>query len=405
MTDVSERWLLSLPAGPEQLAPLLAAKQLGWKVLAVDGNAAAPGAAHADAFVQVDLRDVNAVRTVVRRWPIQAIIPAPVGRLLTTVGALNDHFGWRGCTEHAARLLVDKESFHRHAASLGLRRPDQESVRSSEELADCLSRATVARVIKPRHGAGSRHVTVLRHAGELPEVLSNYASFDFKADSLLVESFVEGEELGVDFVLVDGAYRRVLARAKRLTPLPDRVVLDYTAPAPVSSEEDAALDQELALLTGSLGLRDAVFHADVVLGADGPVVLEASARPVGLLMSERMLPAVFDSPFLGALIQLVTSGEFPFPDAPVHAAALSFLPLPAGRVTAIDRRALDPRVELAAREGGVLPPLKDVASVLARGYVLTAAPNLEAASDLAERLTHAALAAVTVSTMKDPNGP
>src|SRR5215813_2327997 len=108
MRDV-RRTILSIGAGPEQVHSIRVAKSLGHRVIAVDRNPAAPGGSYADSMLAVDIANEAEVVDVARRHGVELVVPAPIGRYLTTVGAVNDALGLRGVSRRSASSCVDKQ--------------------------------------------------------------------------------------------------------------------------------------------------------------------------------------------------------------------------------------------------------------------------------------------------------
>ncbi len=66
--------VLVFGAGVHQMPVIVAARRAGFRVVAVDGNPAAPGAGQADTFVAKDLRDHHAISRVVFREKLVGVV-------------------------------------------------------------------------------------------------------------------------------------------------------------------------------------------------------------------------------------------------------------------------------------------------------------------------------------------
>jgi D-alanine-D-alanine ligase len=134
-------------------------------------------------------------------------------------------------------------------------------------------------VVKPSRGGSSLGVKFAASAAEVPQALVAAFSYD---ERVLLERFVEGRELAVS-VLGDEA----LPVVEAIPGEGDRYDFEaryeigrtrFVCPAELSEEEERAVT-EVALATyRSLGCTGFA-RVDLILGEDGPWVLEANAIP------------------------------------------------------------------------------------------------------------------------------
>jgi D-alanine-D-alanine ligase len=134
----------------------------------------------------------------------------------------------------------------------------------------------------PREGS-SVGVYIVREAAELPPALEGAARY---AGELLVERFVAGRELTVG-ILGDEALPVIEIRPKEgfydyanKYPFlnPQAKGADHLCPAPLEAAETALVQEVARAANRALGL-EAYCRVDVLLGADGPCVLEINTIP------------------------------------------------------------------------------------------------------------------------------
>ncbi len=370
------RWVAAIGAGREQEGAIRAAQRAGCRVVALDGDPTAPGLSIADAAVVVDLRDPRAVLNALRPWPVRAVAPAPVGRILGTIGAVNDALGMRGPSADSAMCCADKVRFHAALAAADLPRAEQRVASGREAIVRAVDEVGLPCVLKPARGSGSRGVVLVEPGDDVEKAIS--AHLEVEPETTLVETALQGPEVGVDAVVRNGVLHVVLVRDKELTPPPHRQVLAYTAP---SVHDPAPIEAVLQAASTAVGLSDAMLHADVIMTAGGPVVVEMAPRPAGLLLAERLVPALCDVDWMawGVLLML---GEAPQAvPRPQRAGALRFLEARDGLVAAVPdvtRLEAMPGVVHAAvwcRVGDRLAPVRQASDVLARGVVITVGPT------------------------------
>lgn len=266
-------------ASSESLYAISEAGKKGIRTVAVDGNPAAPGLAHADEGHTVDLRDTSAVFDFFDNHPVDFLLPVPVGRILTTAGAVNDRYGLPGVSRRAAELATDKWEFHTALAAQGLRKAEAVLFNKKEEISG-ISEMEFPVVVKPRFGSGSRAVKVYRSFADLEEDMADVTSFD---EDYIAESCVPGTEYGVDAFIADGSFRMILLREKIITPEPYRQCVGYFAIEKNDSTE-ALFSRVNGLLSAAvkqLGLNNCLMHADVMDDGNESFIIELSPRPSG----------------------------------------------------------------------------------------------------------------------------
>jgi D-alanine-D-alanine ligase len=134
-------------------------------------------------------------------------------------------------------------------------------------------------VVKPSRGGSSLGVRFAAAAGEVPQALVSAFSYD---DRVLIESFVDGRELAVS-VLGD----EPLPVVEAILLEGDRYDFEaryeigrtrFACPAELTAEEERAVTDAALATYRALGCTGFA-RIDLILGADGPWLLEANAIP------------------------------------------------------------------------------------------------------------------------------
>src|SRR5207248_3616422 len=100
--------------------------------------------------------------------------------------------------------------------------------------------------------------------------------------SLLVEDFIDGEEVAVEALLRRGELE-VLAIFDKPDPLngPFFEETIYVTPSRLPKTTQALVEETCARATRALGLTDGPIHAELRLTPTGPWILEVAARSIG----------------------------------------------------------------------------------------------------------------------------
>lgn len=274
-------------ASKEALHTIEKAHAHGLKVTALDGNPEAAGLKAADKALVVDISDEKAVIEAVRQEKADFVLTVPIGRYLTTIGAVNDALQLPGISREMAMLCTDKFAFHKRLDGRGLRHchcyaveghlVTDEGGREFQKWdlgTDRLPMIFPA-ILKPRYGSGSRGIYFISGYQEFSEAL-----VQIEKEPYVLEECVPGEEYGVDGVVIQGKFQMILLRRKENTPPPARQAVGYFSVLP-SEKFWQQVYEHLKEVTAALGLKECLLHADIIKSPQGPFVIELSARPSG----------------------------------------------------------------------------------------------------------------------------
>ena len=182
---------------------------------------------------------------------------------------------------------MDKVLAKHELREAGIRTPDwvafnQTAFRdlgAGDALSDIEERLGFPLVIKPVGQGSALGVRFAAAANEVPEALVGAFSYD---DRVLLERHVDGRELAVS--LLDGEPLPVVEAVPHEEDQYDYEAryeigrTEFACPAPLEADELAAVEEAARSTWRALGLT-AFARVDLMLGEDGPQVLEVNAIP------------------------------------------------------------------------------------------------------------------------------
>lgn len=375
-------------ASSESIYTIQKARELGLYVIALDGNPEAPGLNAADASFVVDIRDPEKVFEILDKNKPDVVLPVPIGRYLTTTGAVNDKYGLVGVSADAAEICTDKYEFHKVLNEKGLRNAELYLLPAGSDVPDASELNDVYPVVvKPRFGSGSRGVEVFNTPAELEENFLKNQPYD---EDYCIESCVPGPEYGVDGVFTEGKFTLILLRGKKNTPPPYRECVGYYSVRRTDDNKEFydRVEHLMQKVGEAIGFKDTLIHADIIKDSNNnPFIIETSARPSGHNLHNLFTP-------MASGVDEVT--EFIKYAVPALKKSYSFEPQTAGnmviryfdfenvRVNKVpDEKELYKKYPLKAwqcnlKKGMFLGKVTNGASIMGRGYyVLEAATHFE----------------------------
>jgi biotin carboxylase len=256
--------LLVLGAGPAQIGLLRAARERDLFVIAVDRDPSAPGFAYADKRALVSTEDEPAVDRLARAESVDGIISPGADWPVGVAARVAARLGLPHPIDAATAALVTTKSRQRERfAAAGVPQP-----RPLEE-------ASAPCVVKAPDRQGQRGLTFVRTEEELPAAIE--AAIEASRNGVyIVEEYVDGPEVTVQAVSIDGVFHPLLV-ADRLTADPPAFGVALAHAWPCVSETQSPIEAARAAAE-ALGVRNGPTYTQIRVGADGSRVVELAAR-------------------------------------------------------------------------------------------------------------------------------
>jgi biotin carboxylase len=288
---MNEPWLVAVCAGRWQLHGIRSARRCGLRVLALDGDPAAPGFREADRSMVVDVLDPEAVISAVERCGIQ---PAGAISLVSEAGmvsaaALRERFDLPGPRMDVTLALTNKALQRELWQKAGLPGPAWRLAGTEAEIKEALKHIGRPAIIKPVDSAGSRGVTKIE-PGDPWEPVADLAFSHSRARKVLVESYLPGLEHTVETFSISGqTYVLAVTEKAKVPETGGTVAMELATPA--SREQAANVAQVAVKALAALGYSDGPGHTEVMMGPDGhPGLIESAGRGGGFMVFDGLIP-------------------------------------------------------------------------------------------------------------------
>ena len=261
--------LLVLGAGAAQLGLLEAAAGRDLEVIAVDRDPLAPGFPFADERALISSEDEEAVERLARARSVDGLISPgadwPVG-IATRVA---EHLGLPHPIDGATAVLATTKTRQRERfASAGVLQPQTFSTTDPAIPFPC--------VVKAPDRQGQRGLTLVRDRSGLAAAVEA-AKDESRGGVALVEELIDGPEVTVNAVSVDGAFIP-LTVTDRLLAEPPAFGVALAHAWPSAHETDGAIEAARAAVE-ALEITNGPTYTQLRLGSDGRAyVVEVAAR-------------------------------------------------------------------------------------------------------------------------------
>lgn len=366
-----------LGASNDQLPAYREARRRGYRVIAADARADAPGAAIADRFLAVSTRDTAELAAALDGERLAGIVSTASDASLASHRELAGRLdlAYRP-SERAVRASMDKTFFRQVVAECGL--PGYGWVAGTDPVALAADavRLTFPVVVKPSDASGGKGVSLAASAAELPTAI-RLARAESSSGLLLVEEYVLGTHYAVEIWMRHGEPHFVPVTEKRMTPLPAMVTTGHLIPARLGPGTLAEVRAVLVTLCRALDLTDGPANFDFIRTAEGTLhVVEVGARLGGNSYPQLMADA-WGVDTVGAAVSLSVGEPFDLTPTRSRVCLLHILASPLdepARVTAVrglEEARRHPAVrtlEVYARPGDTVRPFTE--SARKTGYVV-----------------------------------
>jgi len=281
------------------LGLLHAARSLGIETIAVSfdrGDRELPGAIRdaIDTLLITETNDEQALTATIlaehARQPLSGIVPG-FEFYVDSVARIAAGLGLPGLPPDSVSGLRDKAVMRQRADAAGLRVPRFAPVplhRGGEAALDTIAKTVgFPAVLKPARAAGSVHVTRCDSPEELRRAYA-WMLDDPRTDlgrglgdTAMVEEYVPGPEISVEGYVHGGDVVVVALTDKILGPEPMFVEIGHIVEAAVSPFTRNLVTSFVADVCRVLDLTTGVFHCELRLPQDQPVLIEIGARLSG----------------------------------------------------------------------------------------------------------------------------
>ena len=291
--------LLIIGAGVEQGRAYELGQDLGYKVVGTDMNPDAPAFEIADDTILASTRDPEETLQAV----IEYLLDNPKDELAgvitlandvpVTVATVAEHFKLPTIGLGAARIAADKLLMKNVFHENNVPTPAFRHVTCLDDVLSAARDWEWPIVLKPVDGRGARGVLLLDETIDMEWAWQESLGFS-TVGRLMVENFVEGPQISTESMMVDGkCYTAAYAdrNYQRLDQFRPYIIEDGgTQPAQLTAYQRWSINDLVEKAALAMGITSGIVKGDIVVGPDGPCVIEIAARLSGGYFATDQIP-------------------------------------------------------------------------------------------------------------------
>lgn len=327
--------LMIVGASVLQLPAILKAKEMGLHVAVVDFNPQAIGISYADKYYNASTMDEDAVLSAAEDFRPDGIMTLATDMPMRGVAKSSDKLHLHSINYETSVKATDKYDMIKAFKEHDVPSPWFFVVDTLEELKTHEKDVTFPCIIKPTDNAGSHGVAKVF---SFQELLDNYeyAHSCSRHGKVIVEEYLDGPEVSVEVMVVNGDVNILQITDKITTEAPHFVEMGHTQPSRLPAATQDAIRNVTVAACMAIGIDKGPAHVEMRITGRGPVMIELGARMGGDNITTHLVPLSTGIDMVGSTIK-VALGEKPDIEPTLHCgSAIRYFEVPFGVIKAIE---------------------------------------------------------------------
>lgn len=346
--EEKQKKMMILGASSLQVPAIKKAKELGYQIILVDYDENAVGFALADVKLVVSTLDQEEVYRQALIYEPDVIITSTSDGPVRTAAYVNERLGKRPDLSYENAICATiKSNMRDRLKQCGVPIPKYYEAKDFQGFLEAVDQLNGHCIVKPADNAGSRGVVLLNEPkraadlfiddGMLIERVSQeklregqkrrliayekrlndvmnrtyqYSRENSRNGTVMVEEYMQGPEVSVEIMVVEGEPHILTITDKYITPPPYFVELAHCEPSRLGMEIQDQIRQVAAQAVKAVGIENAPAHVEIKVTKDGPKIVELAARLGGDFITSKLVPLSTGIDMVGASVLLAT-GEKP----------------------------------------------------------------------------------------------
>ncbi len=285
--------IMILGAGILQLPAIERAIEMGLGVIAVDMNPAAVGFGVPGVVKEIiSTIDIPAILESAKKHQIDGIITLASDMPMQSVAVVSHEMGLVGISKDTALKATNKAFMRDALKKAEVPVPLYFRVNGKEAFIDAVEKVKAADykcIVKPADNSGSRGVDLLKDGTDLNAAYEYTARYS-RSGEIVVEEFMEGSEVSVETLAVDGNVHVIQITDKLTTGAPYFVEMGHSQPSRLSDEMKSKIAKVAIAANKAIGIQNGPSHTEIKVTKDGPKIVELGARLGGDCITTHLVP-------------------------------------------------------------------------------------------------------------------
>ena len=285
--------LMILGASILQVPAIEKAKSMGLEVIVVDMNPDAVGFKIPGILKEVvSTIDTPAILEAAKRHQINGIMTLASDMPMQSVAVVSHEIGLIGISEDTALKATNKAFMRDALKEAGIPIPLYFRVKEKEEFKRAVENIHAFGykcIVKPADNSGSRGVDLLNENTDIDKAYDYTVQFS-RSGEIVVEEYMEGPEVSVETIALDGSVHVIQITDKLTTGAPYFVEMGHSQPSQLNEDIKKSISEIAIAANKAIGITDGPSHTEIKVTKDGPKIVELGARLGGDCITTHLVP-------------------------------------------------------------------------------------------------------------------
>ena len=284
------------------------AKEMGLRTICFAWAEGAVCCDLADVFYPISIVEKEQILAICQQEQIDGICTIASDVAAPTVAYVAEQMGLVGNTYESSLCANNKWLMRQAFTKADIPCPQHMCVTTSN-IDIIQTHITLPLIVKPSDRSGSLAVNKITEWEQVPAALQEAQTASFKGEAM-VEEFIEGREISVEFISYQGKHYPLQITDKVTTGAPHFVELEHHQPSTLSADMYAAIYAITERALNALGITNGASHSEYKITDDGRIyVMEIGARMGGDFIGSDLVQLSTGYDFVRGVIE-VALGQF-----------------------------------------------------------------------------------------------
>lgn len=308
--------IMILGAGILQLPAIKKAKKMGLEVIAVDMDSDAIGFKEDGVICEnVSTIDSEKILEIAEKRKIDGIMTLASDMPMRSVAIVANKMGLVGISEDTALKATNKIEMRKCLKEHNVPIPQFFSVNSKEDYLQAIGifqKEGIKCIVKPVDNSGSRGVDLLSsfNSQEVINATYEYSKQYSRSGGVVVEEYMEGHEVSVETISIDGVCNVIQITDKLTTGAPYFVEMGHNEPSMLLDDEKKYIAKVAVTAVEAIGIKNGPSHTEIKVTKEGPKIVEIGARLGGDNITTHLVPLSTGVDMVESCIKIAL-GEIP----------------------------------------------------------------------------------------------